>query len=67
MRDPNRSASQLVKNSTEVRRMQQYTVLKKWDLGKITANQCIENILDLEKVIYIGDNFRAQPQQGETK
>ena len=59
-------ARDIVKRSTEVRRLQQYNVLKTWDLGRITANQCIEGILDLEKVIYVGDNFRT-PQLDEAK
>ena len=63
MRSPNKNATQIVKNSTEVRRIKQYGVLKLWDAGRITANQCIDNILELEKVVFVGDNFRPKQEE----
>ena len=44
--------------SIEERRQRQYLQLKAWDLGKTTPNQCIEAIVDLEKIIFLGDQVK---------
>ena len=51
------------KLSLEARRERQYSVLKDWDQSKMTGRQCIERIVDLEKIIYI-DNHELRKNNG---
>lgn len=41
----------------EERRNRQLNILKKWDMGKLTGRQCIESIIELEKMLYIGNQI----------
>lgn len=54
--------TELLDKSTLERRHRQYEELKKWDLGHTTGLQCIENIIELEKIIFVGNNLRRQPE-----
>ena len=49
----------LRKASTEERRKRQFLILKAWDAGRLTALECIEKILEVESIIYLGDNIRV--------
>jgi hypothetical protein len=49
------------------RRRQQYEELKKWDLGHTTGLQCIENIIELEKIIFLGNKLKQRPMLPEGK
>lgn len=56
-------ARQVLEEATKERRLRQYSEMKKWDIGKITGIECIENIIELEKIIFIGNKI----QQPRTK
>ena len=51
----------IIDAATQDRRRQQYEELKKWDMGVTTGLQCIENIIELEKIIFIGNKLRQRP------
>jgi hypothetical protein len=60
---PNRvKKTELLDRSTLERRNRQYEELKKWDLGHTTGLQCIESIIELEKIIFIGNNLKKKPE-----
>ena len=60
---PNRvKKTELLDQSTIERRNRQFEELKKWDLGHTTGMQCIENIIELEKIIFIGNNLRKKQE-----
>lgn len=54
---------QINDKSVEERRNRQYLQLKAWDLGKITPLQCIEAIVNLEKIIFLGDQLKVIRRQ----
>lgn len=57
-------AKTVVSQSIEERRQRQFRVLKLYAAGKITPNQAIETINDIEKIIYLGQvKPRKQVQQ----
>ena len=51
------SDTNLTKKITELslqqRRSFQFQIMKRWDQGKLTGKQCIEEILSLENVLYV--------------
>lgn len=51
----------ILDEATLDRRRQQYEELKKWDMGRTTGLQCIENIIELEKIIFLGSKLRQRP------
>lgn len=51
----------ILDEATLDRRRQQYEELKKWDMGRTTGLQCIENIIELEKIIFLGNKLRQRP------
>lgn len=48
------------------KRLLQYKKLKEWDDSKITGEECIEDILDLEKVLYL-DSIREDKKDEQEK
>lgn len=48
------------------KRLLQYKKLKEWDDSKITGEECIEDILDLEKVLYL-DSIRGDKKDEQKK
>jgi len=44
------------------RRALQLKQLKLWDAGRSTSRQCIENILDIEKLIFFNNRKRPDGQ-----
>ena len=58
-------AKKMTELSYETRRDVQYSVLKQWDRGYITGNQAIEEIVGLEKLIYIDVNYLARARSGQ--
>jgi hypothetical protein len=57
----NKGKVERVLNQTvEARRELQHLELKKWDRGQLTPRQCIENILEIEKIIFF--NNRKVPR-----
>lgn len=52
-------AKDLQERSLEERRQRQFLQLKNWDMGKITGVQCIENIVNLEKIVFLGDGIKV--------
>ena len=48
----------------EKRRELQHQVLKDWDKGSLTARECIERILDLEKIIVLDKNILQGEEHG---
>jgi hypothetical protein len=53
----NTKAKRVLEEATKERRLRQYSEMKKWDVGKITGIECIENIIELEKIIFIGNKI----------
>jgi hypothetical protein len=56
--------------SIKVRRKLQYQVLKQWDQGKITGLDCINKIVDFEKLIYLNKDIitgSVNPEEKESK
>lgn len=51
----------ILDDATRERRVYQYEELRKWDMGKTTGLQCIESIIELEKIIFIGNKARQKP------
>ena len=47
-----REKEKLLNDSTERRRDLQYRHLRDYVYGKVTGRQCIENILEAEKIIF---------------
>ena len=45
--------AKVLDSAIEVRRKMQYEALLQWDRGSVSPRQCIEKILELEKIIYI--------------
>ena len=66
--DPNhkKKVKQMQKLSLEARRERQYSILKDWDQSKMTGRQCIERIVDLEKIIYI-DSHELRKKDGQVQ
>jgi len=56
----NKLAKKLVEINFEDRRDMQYLAIKKWNAGIVTGTEAIEEILDLEKIIYIDINILRQ-------
>ena len=48
-----KTKEKILENAIERRRQLQTNTLYEWDKGKLTHRQCIEKILDLEKLISI--------------
>ena len=46
------------KMNIEERRQRQFMQLKAWDLGKSTPLECIEAIINLEKIIFLGNKIQ---------
>jgi hypothetical protein len=44
---------QISKNSEMTKRNKQYDILKEWYDGKITGRECIQKIVELEKVFFL--------------
>lgn len=44
---------EIFKNSQISKRNKQYDILKDWYDGKITGRECIEKIVELEKVFFL--------------
>lgn len=59
-------AKKIVDTSLEERRERQFRVLKMYGAGKITPNQAIDTIVDMEKIVYIGNMFKAKQKKIET-
>lgn len=47
----------IIKLSTSEKRLLQYKTLLSWSTGKITGVECIEKILELEKLIFINESI----------
>lgn len=58
----NTKARKVLEEATKERRLRQYSEMKKWDIGKITGIECIENIIELEKIVFIGNKIQ-RPQK----
>ena len=58
----NTKAQRVLEEATRERRLRQYSEMKKWDIGKITGIECIENIIELEKIVFIGNKMQ-QPKK----
>lgn len=56
-------AKKIQEFSLEERRNRQYHILKLWDAGRLNGRACIEQILDLEKMIYLGPEFKGTQKQ----
>ena len=52
-------AKQVQERSLHERRQRQFIQLKNWDAGKISGTQCIENIVNLEKIVFVGDMIKV--------
>ena len=50
----------VLNETVEGRRHLQHLELQKWDRGQLTGRQCIENILEIEKLIFF--NNRKVPR-----
>lgn len=51
---------QIFKNSEIIKRNEQYDILKNWYDGKITGRECIEQIVELEKVFFLHQGKKQQ-------
>ena len=52
MSDKSKLVKTIVDNTIEKRRDLQFEEMKRWDSGKITGIEAIENILQIEKLIF---------------
>ena len=58
-------AKEIVKNSIEIRRELQYEEMCKWDRQEITGVEAIENIVNIEKVIWLNARDKQEdPKNG---
>ena len=65
MSNKNKLAKTIVENTIEQRRELQYKELKKWDSGQITGLEAIENILEIDKIIFF--NLREEKKELKEK
>ena len=49
-------SKQILKNSEIIKRNKQYKILQEWHNNKITAKQCIERIVELEKLVFLEED-----------
>ena len=53
MNEKNKDSTNEILSETEIIRInKQYQILKDWRDGKITGLECIEQVLNLQKIIY---------------
>ena len=65
MSNKNKLAKTIVENTIEQRRELQYKELKKWDAGQITGLEAIENILEIDKIVFF--NLREEKKELKEK
>lgn len=63
MSDKSKLVKTIVDNTIEKRRDLQFEEMKRWDSGKITGIEAIENILQIEKLIF----FNMKESKNELK
>jgi hypothetical protein len=63
MSDKSKLVKTIVDNTIEKRRDLQFEEMKRWDSGKITGIEAIENILQIEKLIF----FNMKESKDELK
>lgn len=56
---------EIKERSTDRRRELQYKVLKDWDMGKLTGLDCIQRIIDLEKIVPLNKDIILGDQSDE--
>jgi hypothetical protein len=49
-------SKQILINSEIIKRNKQYKVLEEWYKNKITAKECIEKIIQLEKLVFLQED-----------
>ena len=65
MSNKNKLAKTIVENTIEQRRELQFKELKKWDAGQTTGLEAIENILEIDKIIFF--NLREEKKELKEK
>lgn len=61
------SSADLLKLSIETRRQYQHDSMKRWSKGLTTGRECIEEVLALEKVIYLDDKVLKEYRKRHEK
>ena len=70
MSDNHRSAKakKLLNYAIKERRLRQYNQIKRWDKGIISAEECIENIVELDKLIALDmDSIRRKKDGNKSR
>lgn len=65
MSDKSKLVKTIVDNTIEKRRELQFQEMKKWDSGKITGIEAIENILEIEKLIFFNMKETKEELKGK--
>lgn len=63
--DRAKTKKKILDSAIEKRRDLQSNILFEWDKGKLTHRQCIERILDLEKIISIDTSILRNKEEDE--
>ena len=65
MDDTSKKITTAVSNrALDIRRKMQYEALLQWDRGYYSARECIEKIIELEKLIYIDPQLLRSLKNG---